>query len=71
MAIMHAGFEIGSMKFGSQLMCVILFYTSIYVLNLFYPYFLTAIYSGKNLFELYFSMIAALLAESGAAKSKS
>ena len=47
MAIMHAGFEIGSMKFGSQLMCVILFYTSIYVLNLFYPYFLTAIYSGK------------------------
>lgn len=71
MAIMHAGFEIGSMKFGSQLMCVILFYTSIYVLNLFYPYFLTAIYSGKNLFELYFSMIAALLAESGSAKSKS
>lgn len=70
MAIMHAGFEIGSMKFGSQLMCVILFYTSIYVLNLFYPYFLTAIYSGKNLFELYFSMIAALLAESGSAKSK-
>ena len=68
---MHAGFEIGSMKFGSQLMCVILFYTSIYVLNLFYPYFLTAIYSGKNLFELYFSMIAALLAESGSAKSKS
>ena len=67
---MHAGFEIGSMKFGSQLMCVILFYTSIYVLNLFYPYFLTAIYSGKNLFELYFSMIAALLAESGSAKSK-
>ena len=63
--------EIGSMKFGSQLMCVILFYTSIYVLNLFYPYFLTAIYSGKNLFELYFSMIAALLAESGSAKSKS
>ena len=59
------------MKFGSQLMCVILFYTSIYVLNLFYPYFLTAIYSGKNLFELYFSMIAALLAESGSAKSKS
>lgn len=71
MAIMHAGFEIGSMKFGSQLMCVILFYTSIYVLNLFYPYFLTAINSGKNLFELYFSMIAALLAESGSAKSKS
>lgn len=72
MAIMHAGFEIGSMKFGSQLMCVILFYTStIYVLNLFYPYFLTAIYSGKNLFDLYFSMIAALLAESGSAKSKS
>lgn len=71
MAIMHAGFEIGSMKFGSQLMGVILFYTSIYVLNLFYPYFLTAIYSGKNLFELYFSMIAALLAESGSAKSKS
>lgn len=71
MAIMHAGFEIGSMKFGSQLMCVILFYTSIYVLNLFYSYFLTAIYSGKNLFELYFSMIAALLAESGSAKSKS
>jgi len=71
MAIMHAGFEIGSMKFGSQLMCVILFYTSMYVLNLFYPYFLTAIYSGKNLFELYFSMIAALLAESGSAKSKS
>lgn len=71
MAIMHAGFAIGSMKFGSQLMCVILFYTSIYVLNLFYPYFLTAIYSGKNLFELYFSMIAALLAESGSAKSKS
>lgn len=68
---MQAGFEIGSMKFGSQLMCVILFYTSIYVLNLFYPYFLTAIYSGKNLFELYFSMIAALLAESGSAKSKS
>lgn len=71
MAIMQVGFEIGSMKFGSQLMCVILFYTSIYVLNLFYPYFLTAIYSGKNLFELYFSMIAALLAESGSAKSKS
>ena len=71
MAIMHAGFESGSMKFGSQLMCVILFYTSIYVLNLFYPYFLTAIYSGKNLFDLYFSMIAALLAESGSAKSKS
>ena len=71
MAIMHAGFEIGFMKFGSQLMCVILFYTSIYVLNLFYPYFLTAIYSGKNLFDLYFSMIAALLAESGSAKSKS
>lgn len=71
MAIMQAGFEIGSMKFGSQLMCVMLFYTSIYVLNLFYPYFLTAIYSGKNLFELYFSMIAALLAESGSAKSKS
>ena len=71
MAIMHVGFEIGSMKFGSQLMCVILFYTSIYVLNLFYPYFLTAIYSGKNLFELYFSMIAALLAESGSTKSKS
>lgn len=71
MAIMHAGFEIGSMKFRSQLMCVILFYTSIYVLNLFYPYFLTAVYSGKNLFELYFSMIAALLAESGSAKSKS
>lgn len=47
MAIMHAGFEIGSMKFGSQLMGVILFYTSIYVLNLFYSYFLTAIYSGK------------------------
>ena len=68
---MQVGFEIGSMKFGSQLMCVILFYTSIYVLNLFYPYFLTAIYSGKNLFELYFSMIAALLAESGSAKSKS
>ena len=49
MAIMRADFEIGSMKFGSQLMCVILFYTStIYVLNLFYPYFLTAIYSGKK-----------------------
>ena len=71
MAIMHAGFEIGSMKFGSQLMCVILFYTLIYVLKLFYPYFLTAIYSGKNVFEFYFSMIAALLAESGSAKSKS
>ena len=71
MAIMHAGFEIGSMKFGSQLMCVILFYTPICVLKLFYPYFLTAVYSGKNLFELYFSMIAALLAESGSAKSKS
>ena len=43
----HAGFEIGSMKFDSQLMCVILFYTPTYVLKLFYPYFLTAIYSRK------------------------